>query len=355
MKRPVLAPRLYPFLNKVLFSSRGTRSAKDGALSIEEISPAETSDFPPVLMLDGDWDRITAFQRQTTPELERIRVAGGMRENQATLRYTYRDVLATPRGQYMLGKSLNHKGPVPLQALLSGPIPRYSKGYCAQTSVTRDYFGHWLKDGLPSALLRRPDEALYLPVKEGWDHAHAYVRLLGWDPTPGQLAYFEEMSLCVDIGQNASRRARISQIHDHLKQDIAASSAPGAFLRRGNTGVARLVVNEDEIAELLAARGFNICHASDDLATIRRACAGVPCVVSMEGSHWGNAYFAARRGALHVTFNPCDRFNCHYADFMPALDQRLATLVVGQAEGGYYVDPERLLRLIDLGRAQSGM
>lgn len=352
MTSSVLLPRLYPFYNGLLSRLRPPGGLADLAETVEEVCPAETSYVPPIIMLEGDWDNITAFQLETTERAERLRIFGGERQHAATMRYTFRDVLATPHGCFTAGKSIYRHGALPHRDILTGPIAQFDRGFYALSPILTKYFGHWVHDGLSTTLLARDDERLYFDAPPNWPHAQGYLDRLGLGQIPYRLAHFDRLTVSEDVGQNSNRAARRRQIQARMQEILPPRSAPGVFIRRGATGAARILLNEDEIANLLAARGFNICSAQDDLDTILAACAGVDLVVNMDGSHWAHATFAAALGALHVTLSPADRFNGLNAEYVTALNQRFATLVVPQSGAGYLADADRLLRLIDLGQEE---
>jgi hypothetical protein len=351
----LLPARLYPFLNKVLRHVRAPVPLEQMAYRVEEIAPAETSYMPPIIMFEDDWDLVEVVPEATIEE-ERARVAGRMCRHDATIRYEFRDVLATRLGAYVPGRSFNSHGNLPATQLLRDPIVFHDRGCFGLPLIGMMYFGHWVHDGLPSSLLCAADETLYLPTNPDWPHTAAYLDQLGWACLSDPVVHFQQMSLHHDIGFNANRRARIRQMHgimqDCLPQDLAAQRSPGVFICRGSTGSSRALVNEAQIAERLAARGFRICHATDDLDMLLRACAGAQVVVTMEGSQWAHAFFAAPLGALFVMPNPSDRFKNNIADYLPALNQRMATMVVTRAEGGYHANPDKLERLIDMALAE---
>ncbi len=98
---------------------------------------------------------------------------------------------------------------------------------------------------------------------------------------------------------------------------------------------------------------YVVCDVTSPLPELLAALAQVPVVVTVEGSQWVHGHFGAALGALIVVINPADRFNALIADMVPALGQRMATIVADKAEDGYHVDVQRLLALID--RAQDDM
>jgi hypothetical protein len=341
-------PRLFPVLNKAIKPFLPRKPIADMACAVEEIWPAETSILPPVVMLDDDWDRITAVQEETSWEAERLRTMGGTHIHQATRRYTFENVLATPWGCYMLGRSFHQAGKIDLAQILRAPIIRRAAGYFGQPVIGMNYFGHWLRDGMPASLLKQPHEDLYFPVNPAWQHAQAYCRLLDIDRLQDPLVFFDRLSVCADIGQNQHLHKRMRIIQDTLHSKLQTRSARGVFIKRGKSGAARILLNEDDVADTLAKRGFNICAATDDLDIILAATAHVDTVVTVEGSHWAHAFFAANHGAQHVTLNPSDRFNNLYVAYMPATDSTLATLVMERHGTGYMVDLGRLNTLLDM-------
>lgn len=227
--------RAYPFINKALAQFSARRPLHEIAIEAEEIHPAETTILSPVLMLEGDWDRVTDVQEETTWDAERKRTQGGEFQSQATIRYTFENVLATPWGCYKLGRSFRQAGKVDMGQLMRAPIVHREAGYFGLPVAGMQYFGHWLRDGLPASLLRRPHEDLYFPINPSWHHAKAYSDLLKIDRLIDPLVFFDRLSVCIDIGQNRNRQDRIRTIHRAIQSKLPPPAAPAA----PSSGVAR--------------------------------------------------------------------------------------------------------------------
>ena len=73
-------------------------------------------------------DLVTAVQSETTFDTEILRLTGGMRKHQATVRYKFNNVLATKRGCYILGKSFSQNKRITLKEILSEPLETSDKG-----------------------------------------------------------------------------------------------------------------------------------------------------------------------------------------------------------------------------------
>lgn len=343
----VLFPRLYPFSAALWRRLRGTMKP----FEIVEIHPQEVLEQQPVIFDPKDWDLVTAVQYQTSEKIERQRLAGGLREHSATFRYLLRNVLVTPVGIFRAGEASQRHGPIPWRRILKGHVEEYEVGFFPATATSLRYFGHFINDVLPSTLLIGPGERLVLPYDPRWSHASAWLRRLSHTPDPQPLAFYRKLWVCDDRGMNKHRHARTKILSSRIMGGLPKAPHVGIYLRRGGTGAKRSLINDAEVSDFLAARGFRILDIENDADTLLREISGVRTVITMEGSNWVHAHFAAGPGALIVTLNPADRFNNIAADMVPALEQRLATMVVEGREGSYHCDLGRLAALLD--RAQS--
>ncbi|WP_299819394.1 glycosyltransferase 61 family protein [uncultured Jannaschia sp.] len=320
----------------------------DAAIEVIEEHPSSTAFSKPVLMLDEDRAKVERAQAATSLATQWAIIDGRDVVHQATVRYVFRDVLATPFGFFTTHEGFARSGPVRYAEVMSARIERRPSGFFAASPITQQYFGHWIRDGLIGSYLKRPHEDLYFPSDPAWSHAREYVDLLGVERLQADYVVFDEMSYCRDVGQNAGRAARLERLQARVQGLFGDVGVPGAFIRRGRTGVARVLLNEDEVVRALSARGFAIVDSTDPLEHILRSVSGTPVTVAMEGSHWNHLFLASRRDALHVTINPADRFNNIFADFIDHTPGQLATTVAVREGDGYRVDVANLLRLIDL-------
>lgn len=310
------------------------------------LSEPEVHRSPPVILAPGHWEKATNDQRSS--ELGRKRRDGVARPQAAPQRHVLRHVLATPHGLYRFTSRHELSGGMRLASLLTAHVHREKKGFYGGSTFTQRYFGHWLRDGLPAALLRRSDEALYMPLPDGWPHAAAYLEALEIERVPYNFVYFEELAYSNDFPHTADRQRRIREIHTRLHDRLAPKTpAGGVYFSRGATGRQRVLINEDALIEALKARDFTVLSNTAPLGEIWATMGGADRIVTMEGSHWSHAFFAARRGALHLEINPSDRLNLNHSDYVPALDARLAVVVADRVGDGYRVDIDSVLGILD--------
>lgn len=326
----------------------GMPQLTEAAVEVIEEHPSTTAFSKPVLMLDEDRAKVTGAQLATSLAEQWAIIDGRNIVHEATVRYVFRDVLATPFGFFTKHQGFARFGPVRYAEIMSAPIERRASGFSAASPITQQYFGHWVCDGLITTYLKRSHEDLYFPSNPAWTHSKEYLDLLKIERLHSDYVIFDEMSYCRDIGQNPGRAARLERLQAKVQGLFGDSGVPGAFIRRGRTGVPRVLLNEDEVADALSARGFAIVSSTDPLEHILRSVSGTPVTVAMEGSHWNHLFLASRRDALHVTINPADLFNNIFADFIDHTPGQLATTVAIREGDGYRVDVSNLLRLIDL-------
>ena len=345
MKIELLA-RLQPLQAGVRARLRVNRSLGEVCVKHTILAPEEKGEMPPVLLDPADRARVIKAQAETTLEHEWRRIKGGVSLHQATHRYVFKNVLATPFGFFAGGNSFSRFGPLRLGKLFTTEVRRVPRGFYASSPICLKYFGHWLTDGLPLTLLAQEDEALYLPFDPRWHHAASYLDLLGITRIRNEYVLFDEMSFCVDIGQNENRRSRLRQVRDRLHRVVKGHGNKLVYLQRGQTGVSRHIVNEGELIVALEANGYTTIPSEAPLPDLLAACRGVETLISIEGSHMTHALLAANEGALHVTLNPADRFNNIFADYMPSLRSRLGAIVMERCDAGYNIDIPHTLEFL---------
>ncbi|MFN3129442.1 glycosyltransferase 61 family protein [Roseibium sp.] len=236
--------------------------------------------------------------------------------------------MASPAGFHVLGGTCSglHGHYLPP---ISSIIPECTSGLYASSCVTSKYFGHWLTDGIPTCLLANEKEILYLWHRKGWSNADQYLQLIGIAASKHQYVYFNELSFVDDIGMTNNRRQRLQSINQAI---LATRSRLNpnriVYMRRGQTGINRIILNEDELVSRLISEDFCTVDVDQPLEGILDICAGAKCTVSMEGSHCSHLVMSAAPGAKHFTLNPSDRFNNIFAEYMPAFSGKFATVVV---------------------------
>jgi capsular polysaccharide biosynthesis protein len=154
-----------------------------------------------------------------------------------------------------------------------------------------------------------------------------------------------------DYALNASKRQRLQTLARRLKVHFpSAPCAPRSiYLRRGGSGVSRLVAEEETLITALQGSGFAVVDVEGiALADLMAALSGAEIVISIEGSHINHALFAMAEGGVLLVLNPADRFNAFHLANAAAFGLQPATLVMQRVEGGYGADPAEVLDTLAL-------
>ncbi len=317
------------------------------AVNTWEIAPGETSIAPPAYFLPDQLERVTGWAFAS--EHPRSAMAGGSVTHGATRGYLLKDV-------WLIDGAL-YKGDA-----YSWLLPRSSRwpqirvdyeidrGAVFCTAMGNKYFGQWLMDDCVTYPMASAEGIPVTTEQTVNTHTPDYESWLGMKPTRLHNAFFRELVIFDDVGQNRHKHLRFRAMSDHLFSHVKVSPHAGVFILRGGTGELRLLHNEIELAEHLRdRRGFRILDpAKADVPTIVATCAGARTVVGIEGSGLMHGILALQPGGSVLTLQPPNRFVKVYKDLTDRDHQHFG-FVVGQAEGqGFCINPEEVERTLDL-------
>lgn len=336
--------RFLPIYNAFKRKISSVKSIDDICDSKEILCQAEQSKVKGVAIDDYCRALITSTNKPDNLELEQRRMEGYLANHQETVKYKFNNVLATPTGFHVFDATFSGNGSDVFGPILENNIPIIEKGFYATSYVTSKYFGHWLCDGVPTSLLKEPDEELYLWSPSSWGHTSDYLDLLGIERVNATYVFFKQMSYCKDIGMNSNRRQRIKKIKKELMNK--GTGIEKVYLSRGDSGVLRKIVNEDELTDALHNLGFHIASVYDPLDDIIDSCAGAKVTVSIEGSNVAHLMMCAAFGADHIIINPADKFSGIFADYASAVGDNVHSIVAVKEKDGYKVDIPRLVKVI---------
>ncbi len=181
-------------------------------------------------------------------------------------------------------------------------------------------------------------------------HVPGYEDWFGMKPLRLNRARFRELVIFDDSGYTDDKRRRFLAMGERLRSHTSAKPHPGVFILRGRSGLARILVNEMEIAERLRdKRGFRIIEPTSlDVPSIVEACAGARVVVGTEGSGLMHGFVTLAEGGSVLTLQPPNRFVAFYKHPADRNGQSFG-FVVGTPEGqGFRIDPDEVERTLDL-------
>jgi len=323
------------------------RTLESVAVKTWEIAPGETSTAPPAYFLPNQLERVTGWA--FAGEHPRRAMAGGSFVHGATRGFLLKDVCLIDGSLYKDNAYswLLPRTSVWPQLRVDCEIDR---GALFCTASGNKYFGQWLMDDCVTYSMASAEGVPVTTAQPVNTHTPDYENWLGMKPARLQSAYFRELVMFDDFGQNRHKHLRFRAMSDQLLSHVNPKPHPGVFILRGGTGELRLLHNEMQLAEHLRdRRGFRILDPSKtDVQTIVSTCAGARTVVGVEGSGLMHGILALQPGGSVLTLQPPDRFVRVYKDLTDR-DLQYFGFVVGQAQGkGFLIDPVEVERTLDL-------
>lgn len=348
--------RLDPYINASLRRFGRQVALRDAAASVTVLEPETPTTTSAAVALDGEFERVRALAPGSDMDRARALVHGGPGVKRPLVRYEFEDALVYPTGFSVGGGNFMRDMPLPHKDLFAGKVTTLPKAFSTHSPVSIRYFGHWIADSCPTALLKSDDDALLMTHRADWPHAQEYCRLFDLRPEPSGIYRVEKLTWMDDVGQGESRARRYEELRRRLRDKIASDKPVSThiYLRRGATGARRELGNENELVERLAANGFAIVDIENaSVADIMRKCMNAEVCVTMDGSHQNHALFFLRKSGLLMIIQPADRFALTGLQRAPAFGMQGSFVVADAAEGGYQLDPDRILRTLDLWRART--
>lgn len=216
-----------------------------------------------------------------------------------------------------------------------------------------NFFGHWLLEDCAQQLLAEQiggeqvdiERPIYLQEPD-------YRELLDLrEPTQLGHAAVSTLRIIEDDGATASKIGRISQLKERLWSRIPSHERiPGVFVKRGQTGSRRQLLNEEAVITSLLSRGFQLVSPEDMAARdIARLLATSRVVVGVDGSHMFANPLAMHPGSCAMELHPANRFYPVQRVFLGPLGIHYSVLICeNRDQNSFVADLDQLERLMDL-------
>ncbi|KIC41617.1 hypothetical protein RA27_10310 [Ruegeria sp. ANG-R] len=318
-----------------------------------EICPSDVTNIPPAIYLASSLERITALSPWRNWETEHHAIEGRPTEHAATRAYLVKDV--TISGSFLFrgtARAQEGFGSFSILQTNDNPHERIKEACLTSCWSGSHYFGVFMRASLPQEMLPQPSETAISMMTKPYDHEAGYRQLLQL-PLPKCVtsAHVKRLILYTDYAHNASKSARFSELRRRMRASLGpvSNNRPGAYLKRGNTGERRIVVNEKALEEVLSAKGFDIVEpAKLSPYEISQRLLDVPVIVSVEGSHLAHGIYSIAAGGTFLVLQPPNRFAMAFKEFTDRAGMQFAFTVGHPAANGFSVDIDDLERTLDL-------
>lgn len=311
------------------------------------IAPEETVVCLPAFYQPHQLERIKGWMFSSEHprlELERTTVSHG-----ATRGFLLKDA-------WLIDGILYKDGASQFLSQRAGVLPRirvnreFERGAMYCSIGGNRYFGQWIIDDCCTYSLACDEGIPIATDRPVYNHGRAYMDLLGMRPTRVDNAYFRELVIFDDIGQNSNKGQRFRAMRNRIRSSVDVPQHPGVFILRGMAGERRILRNEVAIAKLLRdRRGFRILDPlTADVPTIIKSCAGAQVVVGVEGSALSHGVIAMPEGAALLILQPPDRFVNVYRARTAWSNQHFGFIVGIQDGKDFRIDADEVERTLDL-------
>jgi capsular polysaccharide biosynthesis protein len=335
-----------------LFSGPGSLQAI--AYRQDILCPEERATIRPAIFLPGQIDKVEDYKAtdplaQSTKEKEIAAAISTTVTHAPTIAYHIKDAVLFDGSIYVgyFRHPIRDKS-----QFVSATHKAYhiSTGALASSLLGTKYFGHWLADDCTKYFLAEavgPPLSVRAPT---YGHQQKYQAYFGQDWAPIDRARIDHLVVFQDFAQNSLKRKRYRILRDRIKAHFPSNVRKTyIYLRRGQTGVPRIIKNEDEIVDALVRRGFVVVDiAADPLDHIIGTLVNAKIVVSMEGGHIGHCIFTSPEDSGLLVLQPPDRFSAIHRDWSECLGIRFGFVVGRRCDVGYHFLVPEILRTIDL-------
>ncbi len=311
------------------------------------LKPAEATIIPPAYYDEDDLARVTAVDVDSSREIEWCRIRGGALDYRASIAYQLRNAVLS-KGHVIL--------PQLLRPVTTDPLPfwgRYVETEVEPALLTASfngsrYFGHWMMDELTRILAAPRIGQPVAPPRPLSNHQREYLKLLGLARAERSDVRFRKLVVTDERNQNSDRRERYQELRRRARRGRNVVPCEGVMLLRRQTGVSRILVNEEELAKSLAQRGFRtMCPTEHTVEEILDACMGAKVVLGVEGSQMIHALFVMQDQGTLLVLQPPNRFNNILKTYCDGFGFRYAFVVGYQRSEGFWVAPENVMSLLD--------
>lgn len=206
------------------------------------------------------------------------------------------------------------------------------------------YFGHWLRDDCASyELLREEGHEIASLGRPTWADCQAYETR--FDQVWEERTAFRATRLYVvrEIGFNLDKKRRLEALRGRVRSEAGKGGI--FYIRRGQSGMVRSIVNEDELLEGLAAYGVTVLEPEAQGKAVLDACLDADLVITIEGSQAAHALYALKDGGSLLILQPPDRFYNPHVEWTRMLGMRYGIVVGEPAEGGMQIHLDEVLAM----------
>ena len=312
----------------------------------EILCPDEETSLPPAIMLPGQLEKVTGAPDESTVAYEIDFVTRPRAVHVATIAYHIKKATLFNGSMYAGTWRLS----ILEDVRNTQPAIHIAKAGLASSAVGNVYFGHWLKDDCTAHIVAQNYGQALCVHHDRFPHRSTYASWYGQDWRSVGNAHIDHLVVFQDFGQNSYKAARFRKLRSMLRARFPFSgSSKFVYLRRGETGVDRLVDNEEEIQDALVKMGFVVLDVAKD--TLERIVSGLlnaKLVVSVEGSHVSHCTATLPENSGIILLQPANRLATIHRGWADNLSVHYGLVVGKQTNRGHHFEKNEIMKTVDL-------
>ena len=328
---------------------QGPGTVKTAAFRRDVICLTETVKTRPAICLPGQLERVTSSTEHLSLETEMRSMLADEYTHAPTYAYHIRDAVLY-RGSIYAG-TMRHFLADPAAFRSCSETIHLAQAGLSATATGYRYFGHWMCDDCPQYILALNYGRPLCVSQPMSSHMSRYADCFGQDWAGPSQASIDNLIVFQDFAQNSLKRLRYQQLSEQVARAFPTDGTRDKliYIRRGLSGVKRLIEDEDALIETLIRSGFEVLDVGSDFATIVSTLRRARLVVSMEGSNINHFYYCAGPDCGVVTLQPSDRFTAIHRHWSDCIGLRFG-LVVGDKvrERRYMFSTSEILKTVEL-------
>ena len=345
-----------PYINYARRRLFGEVPLKTAAYRQEVLCSEEIVKIRPAIFLPGQIDRVTGTNPGASLDSELLTATSETWKPLPTIKYHIKDVVLVD-GSIYKGR---FKSFIASRSFFKSPSaqaePQRLKSVgLASSHLASRYFGHWLVDDcVQYRLAEQVGAPLCLRGPVYPDHQQKYQTSLGQDWTPTDRAWIDDLIVYQDYhwgtAQDRLRQALFRSLRDRARARHPSSEGHAlVYLKRGATGMRRVIQNEEELLAVLKKHGFIVVDfESESLEQVLEKLACAKIVVSLEGSHAAHCVYATPENSGLIILQPPDRFLSFHRGWTTSAGVWFGFVVGALSEGGYRFSSSEILSTVDL-------
>lgn len=314
------------------------------------IAPAEDMQVRKAIFLPHQLDRIRQSAFVAVADVRRAFEGDFSSPQTPTYGYRFRHV------DLVDGVLYGHKGIMHLRRRQHWPLwkmrPREAiSGALYESWIGNRWFGTWLHDDcLTYPLAVQYGQPVTSAPELATGHVRQYESRLGMRPRRVTDVHFDELVLFDDRPHNAHKKARAAAFRRLMFGTQDLSPHPGVYIRRGQTGDQRSLLNEAALAQHLQRHwGFLVLDPpSASVDDIVQACSGARVVAGVEGSHLVHGLVTMPDDACLFVVQPPDRTECVLKLNTDREGQDFAFVVAQGELSGFSVDLDEVDKTLEM-------